>query len=213
MDKSSLLEAKSRLCSSKPFLICLKGHPGCGKSTIAKKIAILLRAPIIDKDDLVSCFAYVKEKAANLNWNRLAYDVMLATASKQLEIGMNVILDCPLAHKWIYEVFRSLADQYEASLVLLECACSEEMVWKERLTKRGAEDQGNIRAKDQICSWEQLETQMKKYDNCWKWSEEENWDKNLKKPDFRFKFDSSKTGDYENLVEMLKVNKIILENR
>ena len=33
------------------LLILFKGHPGVGKSTVAKALAVRLRCPIIDKDD------------------------------------------------------------------------------------------------------------------------------------------------------------------
>ena len=33
------------------LLVLLKGHPGCGKSTLGRAVARHLRCPLVDKDD------------------------------------------------------------------------------------------------------------------------------------------------------------------
>jgi len=186
------------------LVVCMKGHPGCGKSMIAKKLAQYLKAALVDKDDMVTCFSEVKGQAPSIDWNHLTYEAMLAFASTQLSIGSNVILDSPLAHKWIYSAFRDLAERFGAKILLLECFCSNEELWKSWLMKRGFEDQGTARARDQIGSWIQLQTQLLKYNECWKWSEVAVWDQNLKVPDCHIKVDTSLADAFETIVKKLQ---------
>lgn len=44
-----------------------------------------------------------------IDWNQLSYDVMFRVASTQLGLGMSVILDCPLAHRQLYDKGAELA--------------------------------------------------------------------------------------------------------
>lgn len=50
--------------------------------------------------------------------NALSYSIMLRTAATQLECGLSVILDCPLAHLQLYNRALAIANKVGPSLLL-----------------------------------------------------------------------------------------------
>lgn len=78
-----------------PVMLMLKGHPGCGKSTLAAQLARHLSLPLIDKDDAKDCLTALPHDAAALN--AVAYAIMFRVAAKQLQCGQSVIVDSPLS--------------------------------------------------------------------------------------------------------------------
>ena len=48
---------KGSVLSDAKILILFKGHPGVGKSSLARALAVRLRCPIIDKDDARDCLS------------------------------------------------------------------------------------------------------------------------------------------------------------
>mmetsp|Transcript_16133 Transcript_16133/g.34917 ORF Transcript_16133/g.34917 Transcript_16133/m.34917 type:complete len:210 (-) Transcript_16133:468-1097(-) len=159
------------MARQRPLLLLMKGHPGCGKSTLARHIAQLLAAPLVDKDDARNCFQpyCLSDKESEVDWNHLSYDVMFAVATTQLSLCLNVVVDCPLARVSLYQQAEKLAEQYGAALVVVECVCSREEVWRSRLESRAAGDVGTERG-HKPGGWQQLQAMLSRYEGCWLWS-------------------------------------------
>lgn len=129
------------------LLILMKGHPGVGKSTIARHMARLMGFPLIDKDDARDCLGlpattnvrsrcesennqlgavtllpnlvllhlqFVAQKATRstkADANALSYEIMWRYAQTQMNCGLSVIVDCPLAREELYQKGAALADE------------------------------------------------------------------------------------------------------
>ena len=127
----------------------MRGYPGTGKSTIARAIAIALHAPLIDRDILrqraVDTFG--EDQAVG----RFAYELMFALAREQLSLGLSVVIDSPLTYRTTYEQAQDIANQFDASMLVVHCKCPPE-VQKCRLEGR----KGQV-SEFQITSWEEWE--------------------------------------------------------
>ena len=128
------------------FLLCLKGHPGTGKSTLAQSLCRHLRWPLIDKDD-------IKDHTWDLaEGNALSYAILWQIVETQLRNGLSVIVDSPFARPHLYETAQQLAelDQQQESInqqiedlmeALLEDANSQDVLEEsQRERARDADD-------------------------------------------------------------------------
>jgi len=115
------------------LMIALKGFSGSGKSTLGRALSRRLDWPIIDKDDIKD---FIDGRARDAGG--LAYAVMLNIARRQLLQGLNVICDSPLTFSMTYEHARHIATETHASLAIIECRCSDEQVWSQRVNARKA---------------------------------------------------------------------------
>jgi predicted kinase len=61
---------------------------------------------------------------------------MFNIARSLLLQGLNVICDSPLAGSISYERAKGIATETHASLAVIECICSHESVWKQRINDR-----------------------------------------------------------------------------
>ncbi len=109
----------------------LKGFPGSGKSTIGRALSKQLVWPLIDKDDIKDKFGEQIPDA-----DALAYDVMLSIVRRQLLQGLHVICDSPLTFSMTYERAQAIATETNARLLIVECFCSDERVWSQRVNVR-----------------------------------------------------------------------------
>ena len=112
-------------------LVMFKGFPGSGKSTLSRALSRQLRWPIIDKDDVKDMFSKQVPNAG-----ALAYDVMLNIVRRQLLQGLDVICDSPFTHLITYEYAQKMAEETYAQLVVVECFCSDELLWSQRINAR-----------------------------------------------------------------------------
>lgn len=89
----------------KPLLLMLKGHPGTGKSTLARHLASCLKLPLIDKDDSrgVLTSSPVGAVLDDGVLNSLSYQIVFQSAATQLRCGNSCIIDCPLARKELWD--------------------------------------------------------------------------------------------------------------
>lgn len=92
-------------------ILLLKGQPGSGKSTLARYLAALFGWPLIDKDDARDSCQDLAIAHPSIDWNSLSYDIMFQFAESQLRIGLDVIIDCPLARKPLFDRAADLAEQ------------------------------------------------------------------------------------------------------
>ena len=92
-----------------------------------------------------------------------------AVAEKQLALGLNVVVDCPLARPQLYLRAQAIAQRHGALVAVVECSCSDDEVWRERLERRAGLDAGSNRS-HKPASWGQLQALLLGYQGCWNWS-------------------------------------------
>jgi predicted kinase len=109
----------------------MKGLAGSGKSTLARALSKELGWPLIDKDDVKDLLDSHMQATGPL-----AYEIMYNIARRQLLQGLNVICDSPLTGNISYERAQSAAAQAQASLAIVECICSDESLWQQRINDR-----------------------------------------------------------------------------
>ncbi|MBA2521612.1 MAG: ATP-binding protein [Chloroflexia bacterium] len=113
-----------------PNLIAMRGAPGTGKSTIARALSRHRRWPVVDKDDIKDVLDNLMEAAGGPS-----YDVMARLVRRQLLLGLDVICDSPLPGQ-TYENLVNVAEETGATLIVLECRCPDEAVWRTRVEQR-----------------------------------------------------------------------------
>jgi predicted kinase len=112
-------------------LIVMKGFAGSGKSTLARALSRELGWPLIDKDDIKDLLDDHAQAAGPL-----AYAIMFNIARCQLLQGLDVICDSPLTGNISYERAQVAATAACASLAIVECVCSDESLWEQRINER-----------------------------------------------------------------------------
>lgn len=115
------------------WLIMMKGLAASGKSTLSRGLSRHLGWPLIDKDDVKDLLDDHISAAGGL-----AYDIMFNIARRQLSQGLSVICDSPLTGGMAYEHAQSIARETHASLAIVECSCSDESLWRQRINDRKA---------------------------------------------------------------------------
>ena len=115
------------------WFIVMKGFAGSGKSTLSRALSKQLGWPVIDKDDVKDLLDGHVQAAGPL-----AYKIMFNIARRQLLQGFNVICDSPLTGNISYERAQRIATKTNASLAILECICSDESLWEQRIDGRKA---------------------------------------------------------------------------
>ena len=132
-------------------LLCLKGHPGTGKSTLANSLSRHLRWPLIDKDD-------VKDHTWDLaNGNELSYAVMWQIVETQLRNGLSVVVDSPLARPQLYEAAKSIALRHKVRLLVVQTTV-DPAIWQQRLDSRRSSP-----SKHKPNNWADMEKQLAIY--------------------------------------------------
>lgn len=134
------------------MLVVMKGPPGTGKSTVARALSHQLGWPLIAKDDIKD----ILDGQATLS-GALSYEVMHRIAHRQISQGLSVICDSPLPEK-AYAGMRRIAHDEGVPLVIVECRCSDEKVWRARVEARQA---WNLPAHHTI-TWEGVESFLAK---------------------------------------------------
>lgn len=113
------------------WLLVMKGLAGSGKSTLARALGRELGWPVIDKDDVKDLLDGNMQAAGPL-----AYAIMVNIARSLLLQGLNVICDSPLTGTISYKRAKSAATETLASLAIVECICSDESLWQQRINGR-----------------------------------------------------------------------------
>ncbi|KAF0907453.1 hypothetical protein E2562_017386 [Oryza meyeriana var. granulata] len=147
-------------------IVAMKGHPGSGKSTVARAIAAALRCPLLDKDDIRDCTLHLERvdgRAVGM-LNELSYAVLWRVAERQVELGLSIVVDSPLSHRAHLDALTCLP---AALVVVVECRPGDEEEWRRRLEERGAavaEGGGNGWHKPK--TWAELERLRDGYQGC-----------------------------------------------
>ena len=113
------------------WLIAMKGYAGTGKSALSRALSRELGWPLIDKDDVKDLLDGQSSVAGSL-----AYDIMFHIARCQLLQGLSVICDSPLTGIVAYEHARTIVKEAHASLGVIECQCSDTLLWEQRINSR-----------------------------------------------------------------------------
>lgn len=138
---------------SRPLLLVMKGHPGSGKSAVARGLSRQLGIPLIDKDDIKDVLDGRADDAGGL-----AYIAMFNVARRQLLQHLSVICDSPLSEIGGYTTACVVAHDTGARLLIIECICSSEDEWRRRIEQRSA-----LRLPSHhITTWESLQDHMRR---------------------------------------------------
>ncbi|KAK1568016.1 hypothetical protein Q3G72_019424 [Acer saccharum] len=145
-----------------PMIIAMKGHPGSGKTTLARSLASTLRIPLIDKDDVRdSTFSLQNSLHSSSSLlNDLSYDAVFRVASTQLNLGLSVIVDSPLSCRARLDDLLRSAAPAGARLIIVECKPSDEAEWRRRLETRGGSSW------HKPSTWDDMERLLQGYGGC-----------------------------------------------
>ena len=111
-----------------PWLIALAGLPACGKSTLARQLARVLPAAILDKDPIRAAVFSPEDIEYSLAQDDFCFDIMLQTALYLLAKGRPVILDGrPFSRRYQVERLASFAHENGLPLKLIEAVCPDEV--------------------------------------------------------------------------------------
>lgn len=131
----------------------MKGHPGSGKSAVARGLSRRLGIPLIDKDDIKDVLDGHVDDAGGL-----AYIAMFNVARRQLLQNLSVICDSPLSEVGGYTTACVVAHDTGARLLVIECVCSSEEEWRRRIEQRAA-----LRLPSHhVTTWEHLQNHLRR---------------------------------------------------
>lgn len=117
----------------KVIVVC--GLPGCGKSTVSEAVSKRLGIPIFSVDPIESAII-LSGLARSFETGQAAYLVAEALAVEQLKLGHSVIIDAVSGVIKSKEMWRRLAKECDAKLVIIECYCSDENIQRQRIEER-----------------------------------------------------------------------------
>ncbi|KAI4305968.1 hypothetical protein L6164_029290 [Bauhinia variegata] len=153
----------------------MKGHPGGGKTTLARSIASSLKIPLIDKDDILDCTLHLQNTLIPSSpttlsplLNDLSYNAIWQVASTQLRLGLSVIVDSPLSRKAHLDRLREIAASVGGRILIVECKPKDEAEWRRRLERRGAETSliPGGPGWHKPATWRDIETRLEGYGGC-----------------------------------------------
>ena len=138
--------------ASRPCAVVVTGVPGTGKSTLAEALATELRAPVFSMDwelgALVPFGALRKD-----NVEPLAELVVVAAMARQLQLGLDVIVDVAGIREEERRRLRQIAEVLGAAFVGVECQCSDDEAQRARVEGRSR----GIPGWPATVSWEHVE--------------------------------------------------------
>jgi predicted kinase len=118
-----------------PFLICMAGLPGAGKSTIAEIVGARLGAPIVSVDPIESAILSAGI-AADQPTGLAAYLVAETMVEQTLVAGRTVIVDAVNAVEPARLQWRDLAARLNVEIRVIEVICSDPGLHRSRLENR-----------------------------------------------------------------------------
>uniref|UniRef100_A0A0E0LHD9 Uncharacterized protein n=1 Tax=Oryza punctata TaxID=4537 RepID=A0A0E0LHD9_ORYPU len=165
-ERAVMAEEEAKKLVAPAVVVAMKGHPGSGKSTVARAIATALRCPLLDKDDVRDCtlpLERVDGLAAGM-LNELSYAVLWRLAERQVKLGLSVVVDSPLSRRVHLDALKRLP---AALVVVVECRPGNEEEWRRRLEERGAAvAEGGVDGWHKPKTWTELERLRDGYQGC-----------------------------------------------
>ncbi len=117
----------------KIIIVC--GLPGAGKSTIAEGIAKKLNITLLSVDPIES--AIIKAGVPrNFATGLAAYLVVETIAVENLQQGNPIIIDAVSGVSEAKQMWRNLAQKFNTELIIIECICSDEETYQQRIANR-----------------------------------------------------------------------------
>lgn len=121
--------------AERPPLVLLAGLPGTGKSTLAESLALALPAPVFSMDwELGALVPFGVLRSDNAG--PLAELTLIASAARQLQLGLGAVIDATGHTHEFRTRLESLADSLDARFVGVECVCSDEAAHQSRIEGR-----------------------------------------------------------------------------
>jgi predicted kinase len=110
-------------------LVAMMGLPGSGKSALARRIAPVLPAVILDKDTIRAALFPPTEIEYSVQQDDFCVEIMLQAAAYLLRKGRSVILDGrPFSKRYQVEAVVNFALNAGFALKVIECVCSDESI-------------------------------------------------------------------------------------
>lgn len=110
------------------MLVAMAGLPGCGKSTLARRLAERLGGVILDKDVIRAALFPVEYVEYSTRQDDFCITVMLEVAAYLLKhhAGLHVILDGrPFARRYQVDQLDRWSAEHTVPLAIVECVCSD----------------------------------------------------------------------------------------
>lgn len=120
-----------------PQVVVFTGLPGTGKSTLAERLAMTIGTPASAGDWLMGALKPhgVLNSLSRPGFLNMYYDLLSSLMTRQLMLGQSAVLDClvtdEIAVRW-----RDLAARFGASLLMVECVCSDTDLHRRRIHGR-----------------------------------------------------------------------------
>jgi predicted kinase len=121
--------------AGRPCAVVVNGVPGTGKSTLAEALGRELRAPVFSMDWELGALVPLGA-VRNDNAEPAAELVLAASMARQLQLGLDVVVDCLLLTVEKRRRMRDLAGTLGAAFVGVECQCSDDAAQRSRVEGR-----------------------------------------------------------------------------
>ena len=114
-------------------LIVITGHPGSGKTSVAKAISTMYGIPFISKDTLKECIFDTlgsSDKQWSLKVSAAAHRITDKIIENHLEIGGSIIIESNFKPEIDSTRFTEIIERYNAECLQLLCVASPEVLYE-----------------------------------------------------------------------------------
>ena len=124
--------------STEPQVIIFTGLPGTGKSTLAERVARIVRAPAFAGDWLMGGLKPAHRALAKLDRSEYVaawFGLLRTLVTRQLMLDQSAVVDDLVSDPQL-ALWHETAGRFAARLSLIECVCSDEAVHRARIENR-----------------------------------------------------------------------------